>query len=172
MGKEKNLKYNASRFISAAVIAGASFLPFTKTVEAIPYIELVQQPPVELIPPGYHPTQKSWIGDATFYSEAGCIGCNPKRIMANGERFNENALTIAFMRAPLDSMVLITNTENGESCVAKVTDQGNFDTPEYNKIGDLSKKVKEVIKGNDITHVKITLLERVPRSTLRIILAE
>ncbi|MFA5932613.1 MAG: septal ring lytic transglycosylase RlpA family protein [Microgenomates group bacterium] len=170
MGKEKDLKYTISSWATAAVIAGISYLPFAKNAEALPFIEMAVQPQKQLIPPGYHPTQYTWTGDTSYYTEDGCYGCRADRLMANGKRFDENAYTIAFMRAPLGSKVLITNVATGESCVAEVTDHGNFE--ENNLIADLSKAVKETLGGSKLRIAKITLLEPNPQNRYRLLWAD
>lgn len=44
-------------------------------------------------------------------------------IMANGRRFDENALTCATRLYPLGTHLLITNLDNGKSVTVKVTDR-------------------------------------------------
>lgn len=78
----------------------------------------------------------SWRGRASHYSEAGCVGCRADRLMANGQRFDENAFTLAFMRFPLNTKVLVTNLDNGLSARALVTDTGGFES--MGRIADLS----------------------------------
>lgn len=48
------------------------------------------------------------------------------RMMANGERFDMNALTVAHRRLPFGTRVRITNLQTQESVVAVVTDRGPF----------------------------------------------
>jgi len=167
---ENNLKQKVVNFGSAAIVAGASFLSLPQNTKALPLIELAPHKQEQLIPLGYHPTQDTWMGKATYYSKAGCDQCSEGQIMSNGKPFNENAHTIAFMRAPLGSIVLITNMDNGLSCVAEVTDHGGFE--EYGLIADLSLAVKEKIKGISGMNIKITVLEKNQFRTYRLIYAD
>jgi rare lipoprotein A len=48
------------------------------------------------------------------------------RTTANGERFDENALTAAHRTLPLPSAVRVTNLENGRAVVLRVNDRGPF----------------------------------------------
>lgn len=90
-----------------------------------------------------------WEGRASYYSELGCLGCRPDRKMANGERFDENKLTLAFWGnrrypVPLNTPVLVSNLDNGISEIAVVTDRGNFDIG-TRRIADLSKGLADRI---------------------------
>jgi len=98
-------------------------------------------------------TGDTWTGTASYYSEAGCVGCSADLRMANGEVFDENDMTIAFNRLPLGTLVVVTNTLNGQAVVAKVTDRGGFES--LGRIADLSKGVKEVINCTDLCEVQI-----------------
>ena len=75
-------------------------------------------------------------GLSSYYSFEGCIGCNEKRIMANGEQLDDSKLTVAYNRAPLNSNVEVKNVKTGAVVVARVTDRGGFER--HGKIIDLS----------------------------------
>ena len=98
------------------------------------------------------PVQK-WSGTASYYSEDGCVGCSPNLTMANGKRFNENAMTLAFNQLPLGSKVIVTNVETSNSQEAEVTDTGGFE--KLGRIADLSKGLKEAINCADLCVVEI-----------------
>lgn len=111
--------------------------------------------PVEIEP---ETIGKSWTGKISYYSESGCLGCDPNQIMANGEKFDEKAMTIAFNRLPLNTVVRITNMETGKRAFALVTDRGGFE--KYNRIADLSLRAyQEIDAKTDVTNVRI---EEVP----------
>lgn len=59
------------------------------------------------------------------------------RATANGERFDQDALTAAHRTLPLPSMVRVTNLENGRTATLKVNDRGPF---AKDRIIDLSKR--------------------------------
>lgn len=100
----------------------------------------------------------SWVGKASYYSEAGCGGCSPSRIMANGKRFNEDAYTIAFMRLPLNTPVLVTNLSTALTVEALVTDRGGFE--KHGRIVDVSLAVAKAIKlQTDTSIIQISKIE-------------
>ena len=79
--------------------------------------------------------------------------------MANGEILDDGKFTLAFQRADLNRFVLIENLDNGLSVVARITDRGGFDTPQYNRIADLSLATKNAIDlKTDVSTLRITLL--------------
>jgi hypothetical protein len=96
-------------------------------------------------------------GKATYYSHAGCLGCSPGQIMANGQPFRENDITLAYFGAPMNSLVKITNLNNGSSIIARVTDLGGF--RQYGILADLSKGAMKAIAGDQMTPVRITQLK-------------
>lgn len=124
------------------------------TEEPTPTPEPTYAPEFEVeIEKGCIKTGVSWKGEASYYSANGCLGCRSDQLMANGERFNQWALTLAFMRLPLNSTVLVTNLENGISSLARVTDRGGFEP--YGRLADLSLGLKDAIAGYDLTPVRI-----------------
>lgn len=103
-------------------------------------------------------TQNTWIGKASFYTSEGCLGCNNERQMANGEILDDKQPTIAFMRAPLNSVVEVKNLNTNKSVIARVTDTGGFES--LGRIADVSYKVKESIGlKTDESQVQVKLLE-------------
>ena len=76
---------------------------------------------------------------------------------ANGEIFNENALTVAHKTLPFGTQLKITNLENNKSLVARVNDRGPFVA---GRILDGSKKVAEELDyiGSGSTLVQIQVL--------------
>lgn len=100
----------------------------------------------------------SWTGKVSYYSHGdGCIGCHPEEIMANGQKFNENAMTLAFNRLPLNTKVRVFNLDNGANTIATVTDTGGFEA--YNRIADLSLGLmRELNAQTDVSNIKIEVL--------------
>jgi rare lipoprotein A len=45
---------------------------------------------------------------------------------ANGEIFNQNALTAAHRNLPFGTQVRVTNLQNGQSVVVRITDRGPY----------------------------------------------
>lgn len=74
----------------------------------------------------------------TYYGAASWYG--PKfqgRPTANGERFDMEGLTAAHPTLPFDTMVRVTNPNNGKSVVVRINDRGPF---AGKRIIDLSKR--------------------------------
>jgi rare lipoprotein A len=95
--------------------------------EITPKIEPTTAP----IAPEWH--QK---GKASYYSVDGCLGCRDDLKMANGEKFEDLAFTLANNHIALNTNVLVENTRNGQKAIAKVTDRGGFE--KYGRVADLS----------------------------------
>ena len=66
--------------------------------------------------PDYHKTgEASWYGPG-FHGKP----------TANGEKFDKRAMTAAHKTLPLNSMVRVTNLENGRSVIVRLNDRGPF----------------------------------------------
>lgn len=91
-------------------------------------------------------------GVASYYSKAGCLGCNPLFVMANGEQLDDNALTMA-IGADKSNLVgyqaRVTNLANGKSVIVRITDTGGFYQDKYgNRVADLTIGTKTAIGMN------------------------
>lgn len=96
-----------------------------------------------------------WTGKVSHYSRAGCLGCSPSLTMANGQPLDDNALTIAFNRAPLGTKLKVTNLDNGKSVVVTVTDTGGFER--LGRIADLVPAVAGALETK--TDISTVLFE-------------
>jgi rare lipoprotein A (peptidoglycan hydrolase) len=99
------------------------------------------------------PPQRPTRGKASYYSIEGCIGCNPARTMANGQRLDDTRLTIAYNHAPLNSMVKVKNVDNGKYIYAKITDRGGFER--HGKIADLSVATRDALGCGDTCPIEL-----------------
>lgn len=98
-----------------------------------------------------------WTGKVSHYSRSGCIGCSATLTMANGQELKDEAFTIAFNQAKLNSKVRLTNLDNGKTVEAVVTDRGGFE--KYNRIADLTLAVAGALESKtDVSTIKIELL--------------
>ncbi|MDH3241775.1 MAG: septal ring lytic transglycosylase RlpA family protein [Alphaproteobacteria bacterium] len=61
---------------------------------------------------------------------------------ANGERFDQNAITAAHRTLPLPSMVRVTNLENGRALRIRVNDRGPY---AHGRIIDLSRRAAQLL---------------------------
>lgn len=116
----------------------------------------LQTPTITPTPPNIPtPTviQRPTRGKASYYSIDGCIGCNPGRIMANGQKLDDTRLTLAYNHAPLNSQVKIINTKTGVSVVATITDRGGFER--HGKIADLSVATRDALGCGDTCPIEL-----------------
>jgi len=60
-------------------------------------------------------------GIASFYADK-----YQNRLTANGERFDQRAMTVAHKSLPFDSVVRVINVNNGRSVVVRINDRGPF----------------------------------------------
>lgn len=81
---------------------------------------------------------------------------------ANGETYDQNALTAAHRTLPLPSMVRVTNLENGRSLVLRLNDRGPF---KRGRIIDLSKRAADLlgVTRQGTAKVRVELLEQESR---------
>jgi len=101
------------------------------------------------------PQKKVSTGKVSYYSKDGCLGCSENQKMANGQIFDENAMTLAHNQIPLNTIVEVKNLENGKTVTAKVTDRGGFN--KYNRIADLSKGLYEALGAKtDKSNIEIS----------------
>lgn len=77
---------------------------------------------------------------------------------ANGERYNQYALTAAHKTLPLGSIVRVENLSNGKKVTVRINDRGPFIA---GRIIDLSKAAAKKIDMHDdgITKVRVTLIK-------------
>ncbi|MGH7884407.1 MAG: septal ring lytic transglycosylase RlpA family protein [Thermodesulfobacteriota bacterium] len=61
------------------------------------------------------------IGEASWYGDK-----EHKKQTASGEKFNKNAYTAAHKTLPFDTVVRVTNLQNGRDVVVKINDRGPF----------------------------------------------
>ncbi len=80
------------------------------------------------------------------------------RRTANGERFNQNALTAAHKTLPFGTKVKVTNLRNGQSVVVRINDRGPFTR---GRVIDLSSAAARVIgiKGSGVGNVALDILQ-------------
>ncbi len=88
-------------------------------------------------------------GEASYYSRAGCLGCDANVIMANGQPLNDNALTMAIgadKKHLVGYQAKVTSLATGKSVVVRITDTGGFYQAKYGyRIADLTIATKQAI---------------------------
>ncbi len=91
-------------------------------------------------------------GEASYYSREGCLGCNPLRIMANGQPLNDNALTMAIgadKKHLVGRQARVTSVATGKSVTVIITDTGGFYQAKYgHRVADLTIATKQAIGMN------------------------
>jgi rare lipoprotein A len=92
--------------------------------------------------PGYSETGiASWYGPQ-FHGQR----------TANGEIFDQEALTAAHPTLPIPSLVQVTNLENGREVIVRVNDRGPF---VGERLIDLSRRAAEVLDFEDAGHARV-----------------
>ena len=81
----------------------------------------------------------------------------PRKKTANGEVFDQDALTAAHRTLPMPSVVEVRNLENDRTVVLRVNDRGPF---AHNRIIDLSKRAAQVLRYDrqGVVRVRVRLL--------------
>lgn len=113
------------------------FSAFSVTVSCS---SLSEQSPSELV--GYKQR-----GQASYYAMK-----YQGRTTANGEKFNQAAMTAAHKKLPFGTRVKVTNLENKKSVVVRINDRGPFvrgriidlSKSAFKRIGDTKKGLLEV----------------------------
>lgn len=92
------------------------------------------------------------VGLASWYGP----GFNGKKT-ANGERYDQNALTAAHPTLPIPCLIKVTNLENQKTAILRVNDRGPY---HGRRIIDVSKKAAEVLgfKHKGTAKVKVEIL--------------
>lgn len=96
-----------------------------------------------------HDPDYNKVGEASWYG--------PKfhgKPTANGETFNKNAMTAAHKTLPLNSMVRVTNLENGRTITVRLNDRGPFIG---NRIIDMSEAAASALgfKSQGLANVRV-----------------
>lgn len=82
---------------------------------------------------------------------------------ANGEIYDQNALTAAHRTLQMPSIVRVTNLENGRSIIVRINDRGPFSK---GRIIDMSSRGADLLqfKGKGTAKVKVQVLEKESRA--------
>lgn len=94
-------------------------------------------------------TANNKIGIASYYANK-----YQGRQTANGERFNQNALTAAHKTLRFGTWVKVTNIKNGKSVKVRINDRGPF---VKGRVIDLSKSAFSAIENPSLGVVKVSL---------------
>jgi rare lipoprotein A len=62
--------------------------------------------------------------EASYYTVASCLREGTSGICANGEKLNDKALTCASWDFKFNTLLKVTNIENGKSVIVRVNDRG------------------------------------------------
>ena len=92
------------------------------------------------------------------------------RLTADGEHFDRHKMTAAHRKLPFNTVIRVTNRENGKSVEVRVNDRGPY---AKNRVLDLSEAAAKALdmKTAGVTPVKIEVIEQsapplAPGSTL------
>ena len=102
---------------------------------------------------------KTWHGLASYYSKAGCLGCDPMFRTASGEILDDQKHTMAMPPEVVRKYQLmgktlsVTNPKTKITIGVKVNDTGGFS--KYGRIADLSLAAKNSLMCSDLCQVII-----------------
>lgn len=98
-------------------------------------------------------------GTASHYNRAGCLGCDPNFIMANGKPLIDENLTLALTPEIvkkyklMNKNVRIKNIKTGREIVATVTDTGGFG--KLGRIADFTDATRDALGCGGLCEVII-----------------
>lgn len=118
--------------------------------------------PLSACAPGLSRVPNAAEGVASWYGP----GFDGKQT-ANGEIFDTTKLTAAHQTLPFDTLIRVTNLENGRVVVVRVNDRGPF---VGRRILDLSKAAAEKLDmvGSGTARVRLELLSDMPAASWRV----
>jgi rare lipoprotein A len=96
-------------------------------------------------------------GLASYYTYESAVKSGNSGIMANGHKMDNEGFTCAFNDLPFNTILKVTNINNGKFCFVKVTDRGNY--KKYHRIIDLSKgafsSIADLKKGVILVKIEV-----------------
>lgn len=126
--------------------AAVANVPSVKTEHGL---RVVAKPPIRLASANVAVVLE---GEASYYSRAGCLGCDPQMIMANGQPLNDGALTMAIgahLKHLVGHQATVTSLATGLSVKVLITDTGGFYQAKYgHRVADLTIATKQAIGIN------------------------
>jgi peptidoglycan lytic transglycosylase len=126
----------------------------TETIESSKSATAVGAPAPRRSKPSGIPAPEGYVeeGNASWYG----VPFNGRRA-SNGEIYDMNKLTAAHRTLPFDTMVRVTNLNNGKSTVVRITDRGPF---VENRIIDLSQAAAREIDsiGPGVVPVRVEVI--------------
>jgi rare lipoprotein A len=102
--------------------------------------------------------KRSTVGVASYYSHS-----FHNRRTANGETFDNNALTAAHPSLPFGTKVRVTNLQNGRSVILRINDRGPF---YKSRMIDVSQRAADSLgfKKRGLARVRVDVLGAAPSS--------
>jgi rare lipoprotein A len=111
---------------------------------------------------GLIPSNKKLFGLASWYG-----GYFHGRTTANGEKYNQDELTVAHKSLPFNTFLQVTNLKNGNSVIVRVNDRGPYIPP---RSLDLSREAARCINSETagvVPYKAVILQSNEPKMTLK-----
>ncbi len=85
---------------------------------------------------------------------------------ANGERYNQYSMTAAHKKLPFNTMVRVTNLNNGKSVIVRINNRGPY---VRGRVIDLSLSAADALgmKDSGVAPVKLEILDRSQQSSIK-----
>ncbi|MFQ6017057.1 MAG: septal ring lytic transglycosylase RlpA family protein [Kiloniellaceae bacterium] len=152
------------------VVVGLALTACAQTRVVVPPAEQAAAPAVERGEIGAYKIGRPYEVDGVWYYPKADYGYRETGIAswygpgfhgmrtANGETYDQNALTAAHRTLPLPSMVRVTNLDNGRSIKVRINDRGPFSN---GRIIDLSRRAADLLgfRRNGTAKVLVEILE-------------
>jgi rare lipoprotein A len=110
--------------------------------------------PAPAVPTPRSPVRFSATGVASVYGR----GLDRKRT-ASGEIFNMNSLTAAHRSLPLNTIVRVTNLENGKSVLVRINDRGPYAAGRIIDLSARAARVLDVTKTEGVARVRLEVYD-------------
>lgn len=139
--------------------------PYKNTLQTIKTTHVGQYKPGRIYE--VRSTKYQTVQDVKSYKETGLAswygpGWHGK-LTASGETFDKKKLTCAHRHLPMNSVLKITNTENGKSIIVRVADRGPYSKNNgFSRVVDVSEGAAEILefKKRGLAKVKIEYLDQ------------
>lgn len=139
--------------LSLHLLLASSFTNQTQEIDLQDNFELSSLE--QTIPVREQPLIASTFGGKASWYGPGFHG----RLTANGERYNQNAMTAAHKNLRFGTRVKVTNLSNGRSVIVRINDRGPF---VKGRVLDLSAAAARSLNmiNSGVARVKVTILGR------------
>ena len=111
---------------------------------------------------GLKPSGEKFSGFASWYGPY-----FHGRLTANGERYNQNELTVAHKTLPFNTFLQVTNTQTGKSVIVRVNDRGPYIPPRSLDLSRTAARCIQSEKAGVVPYKAVIMKPTQPQLTLK-----